>query len=482
MTKDKYIAQLEKSLFAGNGQQQKIAEILAQVEKNRELSDDDKLEIETKARSIAVAPTSKDVPVADDKPPANKRWLPRYDFEDVISLPDGLAEFGFDEQCKDVARKYAEWLKDVYLPTFHPMPSPEIQYPVATCLMLLNCKAILNKKQCIPIPYFVGRNGSGKTELAKAIAQHYPRQLWTEVRPNHTGSSIRDKLDSLFAHGEPGYCFFDNFHPQKSMERIGAHYDIILANCEESSISRISGMSNENGKSEYYTYCYKVFTSIFDPQLQSADEMGEISRRCMYLRFQESKPKASRTVYDWEGMCRVFQRMWGEESLGEIKKRYGKTLATIVKMNPNDVPIKGNQWVICQVPIAVGVYCGIFADIQDGINHFVRYFQWLKEHKGLQVGSPLSIVLRKYIVEELPAMARSSANNPYVPAHKKITTDKMTQADLLKYLQATTGFSVSRRDLEEMIMHMANLGYKYEKMGDEMGFVLDTYPKNEMSS
>ncbi|WP_138500973.1 hypothetical protein [Nostoc sp. PA-18-2419] len=477
MNTKQYKSELDKSIFLGSGQQQKIAELLAQVETNTKLSDDDKLEIETYARSINVVPASKELP--HDKgvhvPDERRKLFPRYEFDDALEFPDGLKEYSFDENCNDVAKKYGTWLLEKYLPTFHPMPNQEHQHPIAVCLMLLNCKAVLSQKQCIPIPYFLGMNGSGKTELAKAIGQHYPKTLYIEFRPNNTGAAIRDTLDNYFGNGEPGFALFDNLNPRTALDRWGSHYDSFLANCEESAYSRISTNGNDSGsaKSLFKTYCYKAFTSVWGLEDQSAGEFGEIARRCIVLRFQQSKPFDTRTIYDWEGQQRIFQRIWGEEFVAHHRKDYGKLLGQLARLKPNEVPIDGKVWIICQVPIAVGVYCGVFANINEGIAHFARHFEYLKKGGSSAVGSALSIVLSKYVKEDLPRLAQEQISNPFASKKGGIVGNVIAQKDLIDHVTDKTGFQVSKQQFDEVIMLMNNLGYVYARVGTGMGFVRD---------
>jgi hypothetical protein len=469
--------ELEQTLFSGNAQQLRIAEILNQVEVEEGLNDDEKLSIETYARSLQVIPSPVE-PHAEGKPAEqreDKSLFPRdYGFGADDDTEDGLKHFGFDETCSEVARTYATWLISTYLPTFHPMPNQAHQHKLAAIFCLLNCRAVLSKKQHIPLPYFLGRNGSGKTELGRTIDQHYPRHLRIEIRPNNTGASIRDSLDMLFGHTtEPCFALFDNLNAHTVIDRLGVHYDLILATNQETSISRVSRQSNDQGKSEYRTYCYKVVTSIFDMQMQGAEEFGEMHRRCITLKFQQAKCSDSREAYNWDGMQRVYQRVWGEENLKDIQEVYGKSLRSLSRIKPTSVPIEGKYWIYCQVPIAVGVYCGIFADVKEGIQYFSDHFAWLKASKGNVVGSVLGIVLTKYIKEELPALELASKGNRFIPRDRWISADRISQEQLIAHLAEKSSFAVSKTDMNELILIMNNFGYNYERFGSAMGFVKD---------
>ncbi|MEJ1930342.1 hypothetical protein WDZ92_08665 [Nostoc sp. NIES-2111] len=479
--KQYYILELQKTIFLGTEQQSVVSDILKRTETDTDLTDDERLALETFVRTMPMSPNMAEIKIptetveaTETRTPARQRFLPKYNFEESIDIPDGLKEYSFDESCENVTQKYAEWLLERYLPVFHPMPNKEIQYPIGVCMMLLNCNAVLSAKQAIPHLYCLGRNGSGKSEFTKSICQHYPRNLWIEIRPGNTGASVRDSLDLCFGYGEAGVAMFDNFHPRMSLQKLDAHYDIILANNRESAISRISGQSRDDGKSEYRTYCYKLFSSIFDPNLYS-EEMGEISRRLLVLKFQTASPEDTRYIYDWEGMQRIFQRIWGDENIDNVHNTYAKILAKIARIKPKDIPdiLGGKMWSIYQVPIAVGVFCGVFQSIQHGIEHFVKYVQWVNGDTKGAVGSALSIVLSRYIKEEMPKLQKE-AENPYSAMFGKFDSSKLTQKELCDYLQQSTGYAVSKRELDELITLMSNFGYNYQRMEGGYGFMKDT--------
>lgn len=468
----KYKKDFDKTVFLGTKQQQKITSILQQMEKDADLTDDMRLELETYATQLSI-PQASEITHTSSNSDSNKRHFPRYDFKEDYQELCGLKEFGFDEKSGNIAKEYATWFRTEYLPKFLPMPDSDMQYPIATALALLNCKAVLSQRQCIPMPYFIGNNGSGKTELGKTIGQHYPKQLYVEVRPGNTGASIRDVLDEKFGRGDAGLCLIDNFNTNDAMAKWGAHYDILLANNEESAISRICGASNDQQKSEYRHYSYKIFTSIFDLTKGQAPEYAEIERRTIALNFLEGKPANNRIMYDWEGMSRVFARIWGEESMDLLHKVYAPTLGKLGRIKPTSIPeaIPAKKWIICQVPIAVGIYCGVWQSLEEGIEAFAAHFQYLKGSKQAGVGSALSIVLTKWVKDELPKLGEANRNNRYASEASKRIDLEISQEELIKQITVRMGFSISRRDIDELITLMSNFGYNYERVGTAMGFV-----------
>lgn len=466
-----YIKAIEESVFEGEGQRKKLDEIVKQISNDKDINDDEKLQLELIIRQILIDLSNKEKESdKGEEITEHKPIFPRYAFAemDVEPLDCGVKEFG------GFGVPYAIWLKDVYLPTFHPMPCPEIQYPIAVCLMLLNCNATIGAKMKLPIPYFLGRRGSGKTELAKATMNHYPKELRVEIRPNNTGAAIRDVLDSYFSSREPGIAVFDNFHPHRSLERLGTHYDLILANVKESSISRLSVVGNDSDrKSEYYTYCYKVFTSVFDLALETSEEAKEIERRTLTLCFKESEPSESRLSYSWNAMTDRFLDMWGDKALEAINSVYFSTLQKLIRKKPNSLPIKGSSWEICILPIAVGVYAGIFKDINAGIRHFADYFDWLPDGKGNHSKNPISIVVTEYINKELPILVQEDADNKFIHPDNRKRLDLIAQKDIQKHVESITSLSMGKKDLDEITFLMGEFGYAFVKRKDGMFYVKD---------
>ncbi|MEH2195671.1 MAG: hypothetical protein V7K98_23935 [Nostoc sp.] len=141
--------------------------------------------------------------------------------------------------------------------------------------------------------------------------------------------------------------------------------------------------------------------------------------------------------------------------------------------------IPAKKWIICQVPIAVGVYCGVFKSIDEGIQAFASHFEYLKGSKSSGVGSALSIVLTKLIKEDLPKQGESNRSNRYASDASKRIDLEIGQDELIKQITVRLGFAIGRRDMDEVITLMSNFGYSYERVGTAMGFVKQKTLKKE---
>ncbi|MEH2200211.1 hypothetical protein [Nostoc sp.] len=476
-----YKKQIKQTVFSGSKQQEKINSIIKRMENDKELTDDDKLLIESQITQVSIPLAGNTATTENENSKKSERLFPKYDLDDDFKLPCGVKEFGFDENCNNIAVEYGRWLRDVYLPTFIQMPDSEHQYPIAVSLMLLNCQCVSSKKMDIPIPYLLGNRGSGKTELSKSIRQHYPDHLSLQFMPADTGASICERLDGNFRGSEVGLAVMDNFNPSIFIVKALDFYQVLLATNKEDSIRRKSAASNDEGKSEYQTYCYKILTSVFDLASEGKIEFGEMYRRMITLKFKNGTPKAKRIAYDWEAQERIYQRIWGEEEMPNIKRAYAKALRQMVRLSPNEIPseIPSEQWAYCIVPIAVGNYCGIWDSVEDGIAHFARHFKYLKgDNSG--VGSALTKVLTKYIKEELFEQGEKyRKGGRYTTETQKLIDVEIPQDELKKQISLRMGFDVGRRDMDEIIMLMANFGYSYERVGEAMGFIKQQSLKKE---
>lgn len=156
-----------------------------------------------------------------------------------------------------------------------------------------------------------------------------------------------------------------------------------------------------------------------------------------------------------------------------LHKVYAPTLGKLNRIKPSNIPdaINPKKWIICQVPIAVGVYCGVFESIEHGIDSFAKHFTYLKRNKGTGVGSQLSIILGKWVKEDLPKLGESNRKNRYASEALKRIDLEISQESLVKHLEEKMGLKIGRRDMDELILQMSNYGYRYEALGNSMGFV-----------
>lgn len=470
MQLEQYRALIDSSITYGADSNAKLTELLYQVSSDIDLSSEQKLMLEYDINHMRdklkpkIEPNGKDNSKNNGKGNHKVTRFPDYNFQLNLQRLDGVSTLNPNNL------PYAIWYRDIYLPKFHPMPYPEIQYPIVTVLSLINCKAILNDYSKLPIPYFLGMQGSGKSHLANQIRNHYEPQYSVEVRPNFTGASIRDMLDERFSSGEPCLAVFDNFNVDLCVARLGVHYDLILANDKKSSISRISSKTKENEQAEYNTYCYKIFTSVIDLYSSTSTESREIARRCLILLFQASEPEESVEAYNWDGMKQEYSKLWGHTAIEQLNTVYAKALYEVNTLRPKTVPIKGSNWELCKLPIAVGVYTGIFKDIRHGIQHFQDYYDWFPTAKSSSTKDLLALSVQQYLTIEHPRLCEEDKLISVYTVPKYLP-NKIAYNDIKKYVERVAGYSIRKTDQGIISQILGEYGYTLVVSGYDVHYI-----------
>lgn len=471
MKLEQYKALIDSSIQFGADSNSKLMELLYKVSSDADLNSEQKLSLEFDINNMRDKLNPKIDGNKGAKNSANGtskiNRFPDYNFQLKLDRPDGIKELNKDNL------PYGIWYRDIYLPKFHPMPYPEIQYPIITVLSLLNCKAILNDYTKLPIPYFLGMQGSGKSHLANQIRNHYEPQYSVEVRPNFTGTSIRDLLDAKFSSGEPCLAVFDNFNVDLSLARLGVHYDLVLANDKKSSISRISSKGGDNIQSEYDTYCYKIFTSVIDLYSSSSPESREIARRCLILLFLPNEPDDSTDAYNWDGMKQEYNKLWGHSAIDKLNIIYAKALYEINSLKPKTVPIKGSNWELCKLPIAVGVYTGIFKDIRQGIQHFQDYYDWFPTAKSSSTKDLLALSVQQYLTIEHPRLCEEDKIIS-VYTVPKYFYNKIVYTDIKKYVERIAGYSIRKTDQSTISQILGEYGFTLIVSGYDVYYIKES--------
>ncbi len=357
-----------------------LKDLLAQANNDPDLSLDDKalILIEITQKNNTLMGVSNEESSAND--PENKRperEFPRYYFlDDALNqeLDCGLQEFNRGQyEC------YATWLIEEFLPRFHPLPKPELQYPMIATFMLMNSMAG-SKNTKFPMLWIQGLAGVGKSELGKSFLMHYPESCAVEVRPSWTGASIRDALDARFGDGTPGLMLADNIWVKEFIERVGVFRDQILANCRKDATSAISNSSSSaeaRGKSVYHTHCLKVFTSVDDGKEGASSAFAEIARRLWVITCQDTGAKPpSKDLWSWSAAQEEYKKFWGHDAKEKIQNEYAKIFARVSRTKADKIHFPMKIWEMLLVPIATYEYIGL-GTAQEAMDVFQKHRDWI---------------------------------------------------------------------------------------------------------
>ncbi|MEH2028489.1 MAG: hypothetical protein V7K67_02200 [Nostoc sp.] len=445
-----------------------LQELYSDVDDCRSMSPEDKEQMLT---DIAIALDG--LRHADSKPtdnaplPTTRRPddFPSYQYDDNgLDFPCGVTETWIED-----VNHYWEWYQYVYLPQFHPMPDQGIQHKCLTALALMNCQATIRDTLKIPIAYFEGKPGSGKSVMADALRSHFPERMSMEYRPGSTGASFRDRLHRCFGTGQPGICQIDNFFPDMLNTTLKEHYSIILATDKKSSVSTMSEIGSENRPSMFITHCFKVITSIHNGSSSDNSSMQEIADRCLFFVFKKQHPKLQRDAFNWDRMQVEYRKIWVDEWKEKNEKPYIKALSTLIKMPSSDTPFKGRDFDKVRVPIAVGTMLGMWS-INDGMQALKDHIEWSSsQNTGIQ--SPFGIVVKEY-VKSLQHTDSQADDDVYTKAWGlNKSSDVIAQTELFDHVKRVTTYEVGQRQSSDIVIIMSGLGYNHRQVGERMVFV-----------
>lgn len=435
-TLEEWKEDIEASLEFNDAVESMLTSIKMQLNEESTLNDDEKLHLERLIETHILNERGVSQGYSEDKNKIIR--LPRSYGDSArssIERIDGVKHFNPSNLPHPI------WYRDVYLKKFHPVPNPEVQHPIMTALAFLNCNAVLEDSDGealnhLPVGYFVGVPGSGKTSFAKQISKNYPKDLRTLSLVGDTGTSIRDLLHQHFGDGDPGIFIYDNFNPSQNFKSLGRHYGLILSNIREDAKSSVSirgkkdddDVTPEDGV--YNTYCFKIMTSIFDLEKAQEQEAREILRRLITICFVPAFPEENIKGYNWKSLEEEYVKIWSD--LKSLDEGYWQHLGDLMRVPPKSIDFPDPSfWEITQVPIAVGVHLGIWDSIWEGINHFSEYFRVLNDLKKNTVKDALVVFTEQFIEKYWVNLCRENKDNI---AGIEYDVDKIYIKDLLKYL------------------------------------------------
>lgn len=451
MNYDDWMIQIELSKTLGESGISTLSGFRSAIKNSADLKEIEKDELENIITDALLSLMPKNGLVKHDVEIEERKLPIKYDSCSVtLNLQKGYSHFNPD------GMPYPQWLMKFYFPNFHPMPFPEIQYPLITVLALINNNAILYNKDGesishLPIPYCLGLRGSGKSTSVEQIMKQYPRKyrLWT--RPNFTGAAMRDLIHEMTINEQPSICCLDNFNPSYSIPAFGRFYDLILANIKKDAIAAVSNRGNEDLPNAYKTYCYKWITSIFDLNGCGIEEATEIIRRTITLCFKAETPSEPFKAFDWSEFEDEYFKIWGNEQA--LNEGYFTHLIELAQLSPKLIPYpESAMWEITQIPIAVGCHVGIWKNIWQGIEHFTEYFNKLDSMKKSSVKDLFNQLLEQFITIYYPSRIK---HNPQLG----LSLDDISIQDIKEYL-TKNGISISQRDIRNTIPKaMSEYGY-----------------------
>ena len=438
-----------------------VGDLLEEIKSDDELSDDDK-----EALIIALAQAQEKSEGGVQQNSAKSRpnnEFPKLDFDDP---EENFIPCGLDSYRRGEYETYAQWLVEAYLPAFHPMPNQALQHKVAATMMLLNHVACRGD-QAIPVIWIQGQSGSGKSELLKAFAAHYPKNLQVQVRPDDTASSLRDRLDSAFSQNtQPGLMWCDNWNHSVNLPRFSNVRGLLLANKRNDAVAHLS-TKGDNNQSTFKCASLRAFSSVDSGVNTSHPMFTEFLRRLWV--FLCAKYNADKRInYAWDKMQDEYKALWGFQAVDQVKTKYGKYYREACKV-PCPDGFSPEIWEIFAVPIAVYQYVGLGSQ-KEAVSTLINHYQWVRRNDSVETDTYTQYI-RAYL-KELEKQAEADAEEDMIPASAKATMERVDPALLKAYIEKHHhGYKVSEGRFEQIKVIMQSFGYSYRMHYGSYAFV-----------
>ncbi|QSJ20099.1 hypothetical protein JYQ62_16125 [Nostoc sp. UHCC 0702] len=437
-----------------------IADLLTEIKDDNELSDNDK-----EALIIALAEAAEKSEGGVQQNSAKSRpqnEFPKLDFDDV---EENFIPCGLDSYRREEYETYAQWLVEAYLPAFHPMPNQFLQHKVVACLMLLNHMACRGD-QAIPIVWIQGQSGSGKSELLKAFAAHYPKGLAVQARPDDTASSLRDRLDAAFSgNTQPGLMWYDNWNHSTSLPRFSNVRGLLLANKRNDAIAHLS-TKGDNNQSNFKCASYRAFSSV-DSGISTSNTMFSEFLRRLWVLLCAKSPADKRLNYSWQGMVDEYKKLWGFEAVDAVKTRYGRYYREACKL-PCPDGFSPEVWEILSVPVAVWQYVGLGTQ-KEAVSAFLTHYEWVRRQDSVETDTYTQYI-RAYL-KDLQKQAEADEEEDMIPQSAKFTMDRVDPVLLKAYIEKHHNYRVSEGRFEQIKTIMQSFGYAYKLHYGSYAFV-----------
>lgn len=384
---------------------------------------------------------------------------------------------------------YPLFLRDVIIPTFHPLPYPDLQNPILATICLINSSAIPPKSPKNPkeVPlspvYIQGVSGSGKSQITHLISRHYPQNRATSVTGTNTGGDLIQKMtDVCYRSGSlqkgdlklyPSVIFMENFY-NTNLDRWGHFATQLLAT--ERSFATASRQGQD--ARTFYTFLLKVFTSV--QPLQAVREQNvELLRRTIRLFTEPDVPKDSMNKYDWSVCKDEYAKLWQPKNVEEY---FFPILKDVVTKHDDETIIKPSNYPPSQLIIAVGVFAGIWESLEEAEYHMSEYWKLVEKMENSS-GKPYLQTFQESIDKYWREFKSQQALGASEWEADKIASETYLITDtVLKEATEQHGNFYKKHEMSEALQHfMQSKGFKYTPLRGTHANVFKRFGLNEQS-
>lgn len=307
---------------------------------------------------------------------------------------------------------YPQWLLNIGIPEYYPLPNPEIQNKLFAICCFINSSAIpgrsnkARKEAELPLLYFTGGSGSGKSEGCSIISLHHYPQNTLITSADSTGTSLRNDLHSICSGVDavmtdpsrvtlkPAFIEINNWEP-KFIDRWKEMKTLILSVLRSQSVSKTGDIDIAGGNKVYYTFALKAFTSVVHPKVLSTS-LSELYRRLFFIFTEKSSNFRSISRLSFTDIPSYWNKeIWCLEN----RDRWYKCLKQFLGKDSVDVPIPAKYYPQSVVILATGMFLEFWDNEKEAMKHLCEYWE-LVEHKEKSHVDDISILTKEFIQQE----------------------------------------------------------------------------------
>ncbi len=369
-------------------------------------------------------------------------------------------------------------LRDIILPSFHPLPEPSIQNDIVSISCLINTIALpplgVNCAMETPLSnlYIQGVPGSGKTQLAHLMERHYPARAVASVKGDTSGGALIESFhDACFVRDgdgknpilRPALGILENFYAD-NIKRWGNYAVALLATERKDAKSRRGGSDGQI----YYSWLFKIFTSIH-PLESTSERASELARRTLKVFCEKDVPLRSTGSFDWRSQISHYVKIWNPY---DVQNRFFPVLAEVMSKADNETTIPPHYYPPSKLYLAVGVYLGIWNDLDEAIAKMTRYWEFIDSHSNVSTDI-LAQLVTEYINEHYFNQRRLKQNKKYsVDLFDKEWNRSLTNImDTIELKSSNVYHRKQTKTVERIIELFSIQGFKTDVASSEIKFL-----------
>lgn len=367
---------------------------------------------------------------AINKRPKSKKSRNRNSDSDSPTIEDDdySYDFSVEEEHDDIATSaltwedlnpdnlsYPNWLHEIGLKEFFCL-SHDVVYKVAACVCMIHSAAIpgtqkgIITKPELPKVLCYGVPGSGKSTYCDWVGNHYEREQDEELNAFQTVmdtdslKGLRDTVDRACNLGDgilrEACIHIDDFEPKYIAQGgIWSKSKGLFLNVNRGqAISRVSinGNKDKDIQSLFYSWSLMLLSTNNHPKELFA-LLPKMERRCIILPFEKIGTR-SLGEFSWQSIRGEYKQYWNKK---RIEQEFWRgILRPLLRRSFTEYKYLKSEHIARSITlIAVGVFTGIFADVEEAEKHLALYWEYIADKTSQGYEDLFLSALQTYVME-----------------------------------------------------------------------------------